>query len=66
MAGDQFMSLYSGIDIFIEKLVRKRADGADIKFNSMHDLSDALEREVKREKPDEGIDSDEDGGGDLS
>ena len=65
MAGDQYMSLYSGVDIFIEKLVRKRADGADIKFNSMHDLSDALAREAKREKSDEGTDTDENGDDDL-
>ena len=57
MAGDQFMSLYDGIDIFIEELVRKRTDGADIKFSSRRDLSDTLAREVEGEKLGEGADA---------
>jgi hypothetical protein len=59
MAGDQLMSLYSGIDIFVEELIRKRADGAKLKFGSRRDLSDALKREVEREKVDDDSGADE-------
>ena len=65
MAGDQFMSLYSGIDIFIEKLIRKRADAAEFTFNSMHDLSGALTREESREKSSEDGDAEDHDDGDL-
>jgi ABC-type Zn2+ transport system substrate-binding protein/surface adhesin len=65
MAGDQFMSLYSGIDIFIEKLIRKRADAAEFTFNSMHDLWGALAREESREKSSEDGDAEDHDDGDL-
>jgi hypothetical protein len=50
MAGDQFFPMYSGIDIFISQLVRKRTDGTDINFGSRRNFSDVLAREVKREE----------------
>jgi hypothetical protein len=61
MASDQFMSPYNGIDIFIEELIRKRADGAAIKFGTRRDLSDAVRREIEREAARIDPDADDDG-----
>lgn len=48
LATDQLMSLYNGIDIFIETLVRKRGDGDSVKFTTRRDLSRSLAREIQR------------------
>lgn len=61
-ARDEFGSMYDGIDIFIENVVRKRSDGADIKFSGLRaSFNDSIAREKKGTKNSEidGIDGDE-------
>jgi len=50
-AGDRMGSFYDGMDVFIERLIRDRADASKLKFSPRRqDLREALMREERRAK----------------